>query len=118
MPEVRHRVSRYLNNRVENSHRPTRRRECQMQRLKSPQQARRFLSAHAMILDHLRPRRASDDRRPAPSRSRQGLPGVARGNLCPKCGVNSPVPCPANKLSPMSTSRGCRREVTAPLGAH
>src|SRR5918997_6828233 len=57
MPEVRHRVSRYLNNRAENSHRPTRRRERQMQRFKSPEQAQRFLSAHAMISGHFRPRR-------------------------------------------------------------
>ena len=56
MPEVRHRTSRYLNNRAENSHRPTRRRERQMQRSRSPEQARRFLSAHAMIYGHFRPR--------------------------------------------------------------
>ncbi|MBL6082250.1 IS6 family transposase [Belnapia sp. T18] len=54
---VRHRTSRYLNNRAENSHRPTRRRERQMQRFKSPEQAQRFLSAHAMIYGHFRPRR-------------------------------------------------------------
>ena len=57
MPEVRHRVSRYLNNRAENSHRPTRRRERQMRRFKSPEQAQRFLCAHAMIYGHFRPRR-------------------------------------------------------------
>ena len=57
LPEVRHRTSRYLNNRAENSHRPTRRRECQMQRFKSPEQAQRFLSAHAMVYGHFRPRR-------------------------------------------------------------
>ena len=57
MPEVRHRTSRYLNNRAENSHRPTRRRERQMQRFKSDGQAQRFLSAHAMIYGHFRPRR-------------------------------------------------------------
>jgi putative transposase len=56
LPEVRHRTSRYLNNRAENSHRPTRRRERQMQRLKSPGQAQRFLSSHAMIYSHFRPR--------------------------------------------------------------
>jgi putative transposase len=54
---VQHRVSRYLNNRAENSHRPTRGRERQMQRFKSPAQAQRFLSAHAMIYGHFRPRR-------------------------------------------------------------
>ena len=57
LPRVRHRTSRYLNNRAENSHRPTRRRERQMQRFKSPGQAQRFLSAHAMIYGHFRPRR-------------------------------------------------------------
>jgi putative transposase len=56
-PDSKHRTSRYLNNRAENSHRPTRRRERQMQRFKSPQQAQRFLSAHAMIHGHFRPRR-------------------------------------------------------------
>src|SRR3990170_2515750 len=49
LPDVRHRTSRYLNNRAENSHRPTRRRERQMQRFKSPRQAQRFLSAPGQI---------------------------------------------------------------------
>jgi putative transposase len=57
MPGVEHRKSRYLNNRAENSHRPTRRRERQMQRFKSPRQAQRFLSAHAFIYGHFHPRR-------------------------------------------------------------
>ena len=57
LPEVRHRSSSYLNNRAENSHRPTRRRERQMQRFKSAEQAQRFLSAHSMIYGHFRPRR-------------------------------------------------------------
>jgi putative transposase len=49
LPEVRHRASRYLNNHVEKSHRPTRRRERQMQRFKSPDQPQHFLSSHAFI---------------------------------------------------------------------
>jgi putative transposase len=57
LPGVLHRTSRYLNNRVENSRRPTRRRERQMQRFKSPGQAQRFLSAHGLIYGHFRPRR-------------------------------------------------------------
>ncbi len=57
LPGVQHRTSRYLNNRAENSHRPTRRRERQMQRFKSPGQAQRFLSAHAIIYGHFRSRR-------------------------------------------------------------
>ena len=47
LPTVEHRQSRYLNNRAENSHRPTRPRERQMQRFKSSHQAQNFLSSHA-----------------------------------------------------------------------
>jgi putative transposase len=54
---VRHRTSRYLSNRAENPHQPTRRRKRQMQRFESPEQAQRFLSSHAMIYGHFRPRR-------------------------------------------------------------
>lgn len=43
LPWVEHRRSKYLNNRVENSHQPTRRRERRMQRFKSAEQAQRFL---------------------------------------------------------------------------
>ena len=46
MPSVEHRRHKGLNNRAENSHQPTRRRERQMKRFKSPGQAQRFLSAH------------------------------------------------------------------------
>jgi putative transposase len=56
MPSVEHRRHRGLNNRAENSHQPTRRRERQMKRFKSAGQAQRFLSAHDPIsnLFHLR----------------------------------------------------------------
>ena len=57
LPNAEHRQSRYLNNRAENSHRPTRRRERQMQRFKSSPQAQRFLSAHAFIYGHFHPSR-------------------------------------------------------------
>jgi len=46
MPSVEHRKHKGLNNRADNSHQPTRRRERQMKRFKSPGQAQRFLSAH------------------------------------------------------------------------
>jgi putative transposase len=49
LPEVKHRTNRSPNNRAENSHKPTRRRERQMQRFKSPEQVQRFLSSRAMI---------------------------------------------------------------------
>src|SRR5436309_4140175 len=56
MPGVEHRQHKGLNNRAENSHQPTRRRERQMKRFKSAGQAQRFLSAHDQInnLFHLR----------------------------------------------------------------
>ena len=57
LPDVEHRQSRYLNNRAENSHRPTRRRERQMQRFKSSEQAQDFLSVQSFIYGHFRPRR-------------------------------------------------------------
>jgi putative transposase len=46
MPSVEHRAYKGLNNRAENSHQRTRRRERQMKRFKSAGQAQRFLSAH------------------------------------------------------------------------
>src|SRR4051794_16330515 len=49
MPSVEHRKHKGLNNRAENSHQPTRRRERQMKRFKSASQAQRFLSAHDQI---------------------------------------------------------------------
>jgi putative transposase len=49
MPGVEHRRHKGVNNRAENSHQPTRRRERQMKRFKSAGQAQRFLSAHDQI---------------------------------------------------------------------
>jgi transposase-like protein len=43
----RHERGRWRNNRAENSHQPTRRREYKMQRFKCPGSAQRFLSTHA-----------------------------------------------------------------------
>jgi putative transposase len=57
LPGVEHRQSRYLNNRCENSHRPTRQRERRMQGFKSARHAQRFLSAYGPIAQHFRPRR-------------------------------------------------------------
>jgi putative transposase len=49
MPSVEHRQHRGLNNRAENSHQPTRRRERIMKRFKSAGQAQRFLSVHEQV---------------------------------------------------------------------
>ena len=45
LPSVEHRQHRYLNNRAENSHQPTRQRERRMQGFKSAGHAQRFLAA-------------------------------------------------------------------------
>ena len=47
--ESRHERGQWRNNRAENSHQPTRRRERKMQRFKSPGLAQKFLSAHAAV---------------------------------------------------------------------
>ena len=49
MPGVEHRQHKGLNNRAEPSHQPTRQREKQMRRFKSPGHAQRFLSAYGPI---------------------------------------------------------------------
>jgi putative transposase len=69
LPGVEHLQHRYLNNRAENSHQPTRQRERRMQGFKSPGQAQRFLAAYGPIAQHFRPRR----HRFAASASRQEL---------------------------------------------
>jgi putative transposase len=48
---ARHERGRWKNNRAENSHQPTRRRERKMQRFKSSGSAQRFLSAHATVFN-------------------------------------------------------------------
>jgi putative transposase len=61
---ARHEQGLRKNNRAENSHQPTRRRERKMQRFKSPGSAQRFLSVHATVQNtfnvqrHLTSRRA------------------------------------------------------------
>ena len=57
LPGVEHRQHRYLNNRAENSHQPTRQRERRLQGFKSAGHAQRFLSAYRPIAQYFRPRR-------------------------------------------------------------
>src|SRR5439155_15976369 len=57
MPGVAHRQHRYLNNRAENSHHPTRERERRMRRFKSARHTQKFVEVHGIIASHFRPRR-------------------------------------------------------------
>jgi|SRR5687767_10504671 putative transposase len=57
LPSVEHRQHRYLNNRAENSHQPTRQRERRMPGFKSSGHAQRFLAAYGAMASHFRPRR-------------------------------------------------------------
>lgn len=64
MPGVEHRQHKGLNNRAENSHQPTRRRERIMKRFKSPGQAQRFLATHDQVASLFRtPTTATADHR-------------------------------------------------------
>ena len=49
MPSVPHGTDRYANNRAEVSHQPTRQRERQMRRFKSPAHLQRFASVHGVV---------------------------------------------------------------------
>ncbi len=57
MRSVEHRQSKYLNNRAENSHQPTRQRERAMKDFRSPTSAQKFLSVFSAVSPHFRPRR-------------------------------------------------------------
>src|SRR5258708_3016435 len=57
LPSVEHRRERWLNNRAENSHEPTRERERRMRGFKSPGHAQRFLSVFGVIASFFRPGR-------------------------------------------------------------
>ncbi len=57
LASVEHRRSKYLKNRAENSHQPTRQRERAMKQFTSTGHAQRFLSAFSGISPHFRPRR-------------------------------------------------------------
>jgi len=78
---ARHEQGLRKNNRAENSHQPTRRRERKMQRFKSPGSAQRFLSVHAAVHNTFNvPQHA-----PPPQRRR--IPDVASrdGSMSPSC---------------------------------
>jgi putative transposase len=75
----RHERGRWRNNRAENSHQPTRRRERKMQGFKSVGSAQRFLSVHAAAYNTFNVPTPSHLSKNAPSLSRVGNEHVACG---------------------------------------
>src|ERR1700716_4059998 len=57
LPHTEHRRHKRLNNRAENSHLPTRKRERVLQRFKSGEHAQRFSGPFSAVCNHFRPRR-------------------------------------------------------------
>ena len=91
LPSVPHRIQQYANNRAEVSHQPTRQRERQMRRFKSPRHAQRFLSVHGPINNTLSARAASHASRPLPTVPRRGLCNVARGHERAEGGLRTTI---------------------------
>src|SRR6185295_12241946 len=78
MASVPHRRSKYLNNRAENSHQPTRHRQRAMKRFTSIRHAQRFLSAFSGISPHFRPPSAPAVGRRLPTGDGRPLRGLER----------------------------------------
>ena len=81
LPDVEHRQSRNLNNRVESSHQPTRVRERQMKRFQSPEHAQRFLSVFESVNATFRTRRHLLSATPASAASQPSLSPLAQDCL-------------------------------------
>ena len=79
----RHRTGRWRNNRAENSHQPTRRRERKMQRFRSVGSAQRFLSVHAAAYNTFNVQRHLILSKNAPSLSSLGHGHMAVGHSPP-----------------------------------
>lgn len=101
LPGVAHCQDKRANNRAEVSHQPTCQQERQMRRFKSPRQAQRFLSVHGPINNLFRVGTASAERAALPPVPCSGLGDLARGDVCPKCGIKLPNTWSQSRRSPL-----------------
>ena len=101
-----HERGRWRNNRAENSHQPTRRRERKMQRFKSAGSAQKFLSAHAAVYNTFNVQRHLTSAQSHGRAPHRGDEHVARGRGRMKT------------LSLIVRSRSWRSNVTMPFQQH
>ena len=82
MPSVVHSTRPYENNRVEVSHQPTRQRERQMRRFKSPAHLQRFASVHGVVQNLFRVGRHLLPVGSPPAAANAGVRRVGCGDVC------------------------------------
>jgi hypothetical protein len=106
LPEVEHRQSRYLNNRAENSHRPTRRRERQDAAVQVGTAGPTLPVGSCLHPRAFSSATPSDDGDDLSLRTRDSLQGLARGDVRPKrLGMMQPC-CLLPTFSQDSTETG------------
>lgn len=91
MPGVEHRTSKYLNNRAESSHQPTRQRERAMKRFTSPSHAQRFLSAFSGVSPPLPTPTPPPDLSPVPHRDDRALHHLEAGHRHGRAGLTTAI---------------------------
>ena len=116
MPGVEHRQHKGLNNRAENSHQPTRRRERQMKRFESPRQVQRFLSAHDQIANFfISAATTSGPVNTEPQGRVRSSRGPVSAGLLLRLELHFRIVLtPTSSVRPEATSWRCRRRVRAP----
>jgi transposase-like protein len=95
-----HERGRWKNNRAENSHQPTRRRERKMQRFKSACSAQKFLSAHAAVYNTFNVQRHLTS-----AQSHRVLRGAAMGTWRDVLAAASKLRTPYSPLAPLAWQR-------------
>ena len=90
LPSVEHRQSRYLNNRAENSHRPSRRREQQIAALQIVSAGPALPVSARVHLRTLPSSTSSNGGRPLPGIACHGIQGLAAGDVWQSGGIITP----------------------------